>query len=229
MRRTLEDVLVEAGILDEGRLRYVRRYARHNGVCLVRAAVEHGAVDEELLAATLASHLRLPRVDLAAEAVDDDAVREVPFDLAEQRVLLPLLIDRTDSRRVIRVAMADPLDFDATEEIELSTGCRVEPLVGRLREIADAVMRYYRGVITKMIPRRPIFGAPLPAAAAAGAIPSPPARPEPTTQPHHVLSDEAPPDVALRALVDLLVERGVIEREAWQEQLRRLVRERAGE
>lgn len=225
MRRTLEDVLVEAGVLDEGKLRYVRRYARHNGVCLVRAAAEHGGVDEELLAATLAAHLRLPRVSLANETVDDDAVREVPFDLAEQRVLLPLIIERSDTRRVIRVAMADPLDFDATEEIELSTGCRVEPLVGRLGEIGDAVMRYYRGVITKMIPRRPVFGAPgaLPAAAPVAV------RPEPTTQPHHLVSDEAPPDVALRALVDLLVERGVIDRESWHEQLRKLVRERAGE
>ena len=34
----------------------------------------------------------------------------------------------------------------------------VEPLVGRVSEIGDAVMRYYRGVITKMIPRRPIYG-----------------------------------------------------------------------
>ena len=44
----------------------------------------------------------------------------------------------------------------------MSTGCTVEPLVGRVGEIGDAVSRYYRGVITKMIPRRPVFGSPLP-------------------------------------------------------------------
>jgi hypothetical protein len=69
-----------------------------------------------------------------------------------------------------------------------------------------------------------VFGTP-----ATGVPIRPEARPEPTTQPHHVLSDEAPPDVALRALVDLLVERGVIDRESWQDLLRRIVRERAGE
>ncbi len=223
MRRTIEDVLIEAGLIDESRLRHVRRYARHNGVCLARAAVEHGGIAEETLAATLATRLSLPRVDLANETVDEDAVREVPHDLAEGRRLLPLVIDRSGARRVIRVAMADPLDFDATEEIEMSTGCTVEPLVGRVTEIGDAVTRYYRGVITKMIPRRPVFGSAL-----ATGTPAPRA-PEPTTQRHHQVADEAPPELAVRALVDVLVERGVIDRETWQEAVRRLVKERAGE
>ncbi|MCU1277611.1 MAG: General secretory system protein domain protein [bacterium] len=221
MRRTIEDVLVEAGLIDEARLRHVRRYARHNGVCLAAAAVQIGGITEEALASTLAAKLRLPRVDLAGETVDDDAVREVPHDLAQGRRLLPLGIDRV--ARVIRVAMADPLDFDATEEIEMSTGCTVEPLIGRVGEIGDAVSRYYRGVITKMIPRRPVFGAAVPTGTPAAKAP------DPTTQPHHNVADEAPPELALRALVDLLVDKGVLDRETWQEAVRRLVKERAGD
>ncbi len=221
MRRTIEDVLVESGLLNEGQLRQVRHFARRNGVCLARAAVEHGGVAEEPLASALAAHLRIPRLDLAHNAVDDDAVREVPFDLAEGRLLLPLSIDRADRRRTIRVAMADPLDFDATEELELSTGCTVEPLVGRVSEIADAVMRYYRGVITKMIPRRPIFGSGL-----SSATPKPA---EPTTQPYHDIVEEAPIDVKFQALADLLIDRGLIDRDTWVETVRRLVSERAGE
>lgn len=223
MRRTIEDVLVEAGLIDEARLRHVRRYARHNGVCLARAAVENGGISDELLAATLAARLRVSRVDLSRETVDEDALREVPHDLADGRRLIPLSIDSSGARRVIRVAMADPLDFDATEEIEMSTGCSVEPLVGRVGEIGDAVSRYYRGVITKMIPRRPVFGSALPTGTPAAKAP------DPTTQPHHNVADEAPPELALRALVDLLVERGVLERDTWQDAVRKLVKERAGE
>ena len=223
MRRTIEDVLVEAGLIDEARLRHVRRYARHNGVGLARAAVEIGGISDELLASTLASRLRLPRVELSRESVDEDALREVPHDLAEARRLLPLSIDNSGARRVIRVAMADPLDFDATEEIEMSTGCSVEPLVARVGELGDAVKRYYRGVITKMIPRRPVFGSALPTGTPAAKPP------DPTTQPHHNVADEAPPELALRALVDLLVERGVIDRDTWQDVVRKLVKERAGE
>jgi len=223
VRRTIEDVLVEAGLIDEARLRHVRRYARHEGVCLARAAVEIGGISDELLASTLASRLRVPRVELSRESVDEDALREVPHDLAEARRLLPLSIDNSGARRVIRVAMADPLDFDATEEIEMSTGCSVEPLVARVGELGDAVKRYYRGVITKMIPRRPVFGSALPTGTPAAKPP------DPTTQPHHNVADEAPPELALRALVDLLVERGVIDRDTWQDVVRKLVKERAGE
>jgi hypothetical protein len=223
VRRTIEDVLVEAGLIDEARLRHVRRYARHNGVGLARAAVEIGGISDELLASTLASRLRVPRVELSRESVDEDALREVPHDLAEARRLLPLSIDNSGVRRVIRVAMADPLDFDATEEIEMSTGCSVEPLVARVGELGDAVKRYYRGVITKMIPRRPVFGSALPTGTPAAKPP------DPTTQPHHNVADEAPPELALRALVDLLVERGVIDRDTWQDVVRKLVKERAGE
>ena len=216
-------MLVEAGLIDEARLRHVRRYARHNGVGLARAAVEIGGISDELLASTLASRLRVPRVELSRESVDEDALREVPHDLAEARRLLPLSIDNSGARRVIRVAMADPLDFDATEEIEMSTGCSVEPLVARVGELGDAVKRYYRGVITKMIPRRPVFGSALPTGTPAAKPP------DPTTQPHHNVADEAPPELALRALVDLLVERGVIDRDTWQDVVRKLVKERAGE
>jgi type II secretion system (T2SS) protein E len=221
MRRTIEDVLIDAGLMDEARLRRVRRFARHNAVCLVRAVVEHGGLDEELLAATLAEQLRLPRVDLARAIVDDDAIREVPYDLAEQRRVLPLVIERSDPRRVIRVVMADPLDFDATEEIEMSTGCRVEPEVARVSEIAAAVVSHYRGVITKMIPRRAPFGS---LGTTTEALP-----PDPTTQPHHLVSEEASAELGLRALVEVLADRGIIDREVWHDVLRRLVKEQAGE
>jgi hypothetical protein len=205
MRRTIEDVLEESGALDEKKLRQCRHHARQNGVCLVRAVVEHGGVSAESVAETLTARLGLPSVDLGSEVVDDEAVRLVPYDLAESRRILPLSVDR--ARRRIRIAMADPLDFDATEEIEIATGLRVEPLIGRVDEIGDAVIRYYRGVITKMIPRGN----------------------EPVTQPYHQIADDAPPDMMVRALVDVLTDRGVIDRDAWTQAILKRMKENAGE
>ncbi len=207
MRRSLEDLLLEDGLLDEAGLRHARRVARKGGLSLARAIVDEGQITDEALAEVVARKLRLPRADLARETVDDDAVREVPFDLADARRLLPLTIDRSGARRVIRVAMADPLDLDATEEIEMSTGCHLEPLVARAGELADAARRYYRGVITKMIPR------------AAG----------PITQPAHNIVDEAPLELKLEALVQLMIDRGQLDESAWHEAIRRLIKARAGE
>jgi len=221
----LEDLLIEESMLDEGGLRQARRHARRAGISLARAVVEQRLLTDGALADMLVRRLHVPRVDLAAEPVDQDAVREVPFELAEARRLLPLTIDRSSPRRTIRVAMADPLDLDAVEEIEMSTGCDLVPHIAPVGELAAAIARHYRGIITKMIPRqRTPFGERLPDAG------TPAARPiEPITQPSHLVSDEADVRQRLAALVELLVERGVIERTAYDERLRKLLEDALGE
>src|SRR5262249_19072074 len=114
------------------------------------------------------------------------ALREVPYELADARRLLPLSFVEEHGRRTLRIAMADPLDIDAIDEIEVSTGCALEPLLVRGGELSDAIQKHYRGIITRMIPRQTITGA--------------------------VEKDES--QERLFALVDLLVERGVIDRDA---------------
>jgi type IV pilus assembly protein PilB len=208
-RRTLEDLLLEEGLLDDVSLRHARRHARKNGISLARAIVEEGLSDEAL-AEAVARRLRLPRVDLSRESVDDDALREVPFDLADARRLLPLAIDRAGRRRVIKVAMADPLDIDAVEEIEMSTGCQLDAVVARANQLAEATQKHYRGIITKMIPRKFPENAP-------------------TTQPTHKIADEAALELKLQALIDQLAERGHIDRDALSEAVRKLVKDKAGE
>jgi MshEN domain len=209
-RPSLEDLLIEERLVDERTLRLLRRAARKSGVSLARALVDDGRLDDETLAQLVTRRLTLARVDLEREPVDEDAIREVPFDLVDGRRLLPLTIERRGARRVMRVAMADPLDRDAVEEIELSTGCDVEPVVARVGELAVAAQRYYRGMITKAIPRTRAPGGP-------------------TTQPRHQVADEAPLDARLAALVELLVDRGVIERDALHDAIRRLLKKEAGE
>ncbi len=224
MRRRLEDLLLEENLLDEAGLRQARRHARRAGVSLARAVVEQRLLTDGALAEMLVRRLHLPRVDLSHETVDPDAVREVPHDFADARRLLPLTLDRSAKVRTIRVAMADPLDLDAVEEIEMSTGCDCQPLIAPVNELADAIQRHYRGVITKMIPRRPIFGT-SPGSSRTPSV----AIVEPTTQPNHQVGDETSGALKVQALVELLVERGVIDKESWLEAVRRLAKEQAGD
>jgi hypothetical protein len=119
--------------------------------------------------------------------------------------------------------MADPLDLDVLEEIELSTGCDLEPVIAPVNEIGAAIQRYYRGIITKMIPRRrPLFGqldgdTPGLKRPAQDAI-------EAATQPTHQVADEARVELKLEVLIELLTEAGIIDREVWNETLRRRLR-----
>jgi hypothetical protein len=206
MRSTLADLVVDAGLLDETTLRHARQHARRSGVALCRALVEQRYVADERLAQELARRLSLPRVDLRRERADDEALREVPFVLAESHCLVPLSVERQGERRQLRVAMADPLDLDAVEELELTTGCELVLLVGTVSELTEASTRAYRGIITKTIPRRLAFGADL----------------DLGTQPAARAGIE---ELAGRfeALVDALVEKGAIDRETFEGHCRRVL------
>jgi MshEN domain len=176
-------------------------------VPLVVAATRSGVLAEAALAEALARRLQLPRFVPDGAFVEVDAVREVAYDLAEARCLLPIGLDRSGGRAVLRVAMADPLDAEAIEEIESSSGCQVEALVATPSEIGPAVQRYYRGVTTKLIHR--------PHGRAGGE--------DPSTQPHHRIEDEAPVEARHRALLGLLIEKGLISEEEYIEAIKRLL------
>src|SRR5262249_54104698 len=141
----------------------------------------------------LIKKLRLPRIDLEKTEGESDAdvLRVIPHDFANARRVLPLDIDRSLDRPRIRVAMADPLDYDAVEEIEVATVCSVDPLVARSDELGAALHKRYRGVITKLIPRS---------------------------------DSPASPQLQMQALVELLVEKQVLPRGAYEEALAKLLR-----
>lgn len=208
---TLEAFLLEARLLKEDALRQARRVALRRRVALIEVLIDEHTVDEERLANALAERLSVPRLRLATLTVDEEALREVPHDLAAAHLIVPVHLETSGERRVVRLAMADPLDASAIEDVVHASGCQVEPGVATLSEIRAAIQRHYRGLITKMIPRMPGTDEAAPAA-------------EPTTAPHLQLPDERSMELKLRALTELLIERGVLTAGEMDERVRRLVR-----
>jgi hypothetical protein len=210
--RTLADLLCESGVTDETEIRSAARRARQEGTSFVRALLAEGRLGEDELIETLARRLRVPRVDPETAFVEPDAVREVGYDLAVARCLLPLALERQAGRRVLRVAMADPLDRETIAELESSTGCRVEVELAAPSALEPAIERAYRGMVTKMIPRRGVRE-PGPATDL----------PEVATEPSYRIEDNAPLDVRLRALVTLLIDKGLLTEPEYRAAVRRLL------
>src|SRR5262249_25067493 len=175
------------------------------------------------LAAALARALGLPLVDLAGEEIETDALRLLPLDLAQRHRALPLSLDvPTEGRRLLRVAMADPTDRSALVALENATDCALHPVLARLGALEEATARAYRAVTTvgmKEERRGTPFGGSLTVAT--------PARGPVRTEPFHNLEDEAPADLRQRALLDLLCQKGIITREEYLAELRRLLEERS--
>ena len=203
---SLEALLLEEGLVTKDNLREVRRSALRRRVRLVEALVDDHAVDEALLAETLSRRLGLAR--FVPGSPDEDAVREVSHDLATAHLVVPVHLDSESAQRTLRLAMVDPLDAIALEDIAHGSSCVIEPVVATLAQLRTALQRSYRGMITKMIPRQ--------TEARMGSI-------EPTTQPHLQLPDESSIEIRVHALIQTLADRGLVTLAEIDERMRRLV------
>jgi hypothetical protein len=191
---SLEALLLEEQLVSESALRAAKRAALRRRVRLVEGLVDEHVVDEARLADAMARRLGLPR--FTAGPPDEEALREVSHDLATAHLVVPVHVDTDPAQRTLRLAMVDPLDAFALEDVAHGCGCVIEPVVATLGQVRSALQRSYRGMITKMIPRTSDT-------TTRGAV-------DPTTQPLLELPDENRLEVRLRALMEILIERGVV-------------------
>jgi type IV pilus assembly protein PilB len=98
-----------------------------------------GFVSEEKLAWALSAQLGIPFTDLNTAVVEPEALDLLTERFARKNLALPLNVDK----RFITVAMADPLDFDAINDISFASGREVRPTVAPLKEIKSAIRRFY--------------------------------------------------------------------------------------
>src|SRR5262249_36966742 len=145
---SLGELLLDEGLVDQTALRGAERYADRQGCALVSALIEGGHLGEDELVDTLERRVGPPR-PARGPGLDLDALREVPLDTAERCAVMPVALDRSGARRVLRVAMADPLDRAAIGELEFATGCRVEVQLAALSDVTRAIQKFYRGMVTK--------------------------------------------------------------------------------
>ncbi len=194
-RKRLGELLVAAGVLDEARLTKALAEQRKWGGRLGRTLVELGFVDEVTMCAALSRQLQLPAIDLANASLPGNVTQFLPVDVCERYGVMPVSADR--ERRQLRIATSDPTNLEALRDIGVRSRLKVEPLVATSSDIDRAIRRYYYGEKTS----------------------GPPAGPKPTPR-----GDAAPSLAkieemlttqmkALRVLVEMLVDKGVISRE----------------
>jgi hypothetical protein len=233
-RPGLSEILVEERLIAREQLNQAVRAADRLGVPLVLVLIDQGILSEDALVEALGRRLSMERFDPLTTVVDPDAVREVPFEEASRYRLLPIQLEHRGGRKILRVAMANPLDHQAIEDLEFSIGGLVEPLIGRPSQLSEAIRHHYRSFVTRVIPRsrsdnsspfldissgrphRRAFG---------GDLDETKLRTRPVARSQLVL----PASQRLDALIALLVRKGVIAQEEYEAQLQAIVRHIEGE
>ena len=148
--KILGQLLVEAAGIGEAELNAALQEQERTGARIGQVLVQRGATDEETVARCLSSQLNLPYVAPPLSA-QGDAISLVPQDFARQRTILPL----TASPRSIRLAMADPLDVAAADDLRFRSGRRVEPVVASRSAVHDGLDQAYGAEVESILDELP--------------------------------------------------------------------------
>jgi type IV pilus assembly protein PilB len=139
--KQLGDVLLDAGHVSAVELASALEEQRAHGRSLGRLLVERGALTETQLVAAQAEQIGLRFVDLSDVVIDTAAVARVSEVVCRRHSVLP--IAHEDGRLV--VAMADPANVFAVDDIRLMTGLEVKAVVATRADLLAAIDRHHRG------------------------------------------------------------------------------------
>ena len=131
--------LIQAGGLSVEEIKNAIVKSSAENRSLIESVLADDRVSEEGLADSLAAYARFPRVNLATANIDPEAVKLLPQELARKYFCIPI---RIEGRNVL-VAMANPTDYRAMQEIEFTVGKALKVLVCTRTEIADAIEKFY--------------------------------------------------------------------------------------
>ena len=138
----LGDVLLNNGVISSEQLTKALEQQKGSGKKLGEVLVEEGYATEDAIAGALARQMNLEMVNLQNITVAPDILNLVPMNVLKKDVMFPFEY-APDSPNVLRVAMADPMDMYAQDDITIITNCQVEIAVATTRSIMLAIDKYY--------------------------------------------------------------------------------------
>jgi hypothetical protein len=143
-RKRIGELLLERGAISKEQLEVGLQAQKRTRQRLGATLISQGVLSEIQLAQVLAQSLALATVDLSQMQVDWSAVHMLRDRFCESHELFPFAIDGkgTPNKRLL-VAMSDPLNQPAIDEIEFTTGLKVGLYVSTHGQVRSAILRYY--------------------------------------------------------------------------------------
>jgi type IV pilus assembly protein PilB len=138
-RKRIGEVLVERGLITSSQLEESLQEQSLTGKRLGEVIVEKGLITEDQLLTTISERLGIARISLRSLVIDPTVVRRVSVDIARRYMLIPIM----EIGNTLTLAMADPLNIIAIDEIRYHTGKNVKRAVAAASEIRTAIDQYY--------------------------------------------------------------------------------------
>jgi type IV pilus assembly protein PilB len=139
MSAKLGEILVRENLLTPHQLREALEFQREHGGRLGFNLVKMGMVSDDMITAVLSRQYGVPSVNLELFDVDESVIRLIPRDVADKYSVLPL--SRVGA--TLTLAMVDPTNVFAMDDIKFMTGLNIEPVVVSEASVQEAISRYY--------------------------------------------------------------------------------------
>ena len=137
-RKRLGDLLTEAGVISHEQLDFALKN-KSNDEKLGDFLIRENFITEQQLIEVLEFQLGIPHINLNQYAIDPDLLQLVPGELAKRAKIMPI---RRDKNKLF-IAMADPMDYFAIEEVRMATGCQIETSIAAKDDLYRTLTKYY--------------------------------------------------------------------------------------
>ena len=141
-RIRIGDVLVAAGAITEEQLQEGLAKQKETGRKLGNALVDLGFISNDMLITVLTTQLGIDYIELKGAKIEEKVIHMVPENMVTKYQAIPIEID-PDNPNILKVAMADPMDIMAMDDIGLVTNLQVEPMLASEEGIRNAIDKYY--------------------------------------------------------------------------------------
>src|SRR5205085_6125047 len=135
------ELLLKEKLITPEQLQQALTQQKSNGGKLGYNLVKMGFVKDEQITALLSKQYGVPAINLASFKIDLTIIKLVPTETARKYQIIPL----SRSGSSLTIAMTDPTNVFAMDDIKFMTGYSVEPVVASEVAITDAIEKYYPG------------------------------------------------------------------------------------
>lgn len=140
INKQLGQLLIEYGAIDQRQLEEALAIQKTKGGLIGEILVDLGFVKEENIAQALTAMYGFPYLPLANYEINAEIVNIVPQRVAKQYLLIP--VDKIGNN--LTLAMSNPLNEQAIEDVEMLSGCTVQTFVSTSTDIKKAIEKYYK-------------------------------------------------------------------------------------
>lgn len=141
-KKRIGDMLIDEHVITEEQLLQALPVAKEKKKKIGETLIEMGFTTETEIAKALSVQLGIPRIDLSAITIPEDVLGLVSESVLRKHIMVPYAYDDVNPN-IIHVAMSDPMDLLALDDISIITNLQPEPAVATAHDILIVLDKYY--------------------------------------------------------------------------------------